>query len=522
MNGALPYLWITTRRNALKRFFAGLLKAKSLGTTLFRLLLLGFLVFGLSRSSSYTDVSPAGAASLLSSYLAVVLILSVLGGFSERGIAFSPSQVDFLFAGPFSRRALVLHHLAGLYPTTWLAAVLPFAFFGVRAPNPGLGFLGAVLCQVTGIHLQLTGSILAIVVGERAWQRIRGPLKVFSTIAVIALLALLVSALTDAGGIRAVIAKAAASPGWRYLLYPAVAAGDLANARTLSEALPSLLGALAAAGVTLGVLLSLQVNFLEASIGASERFAAIRARIRSGKGLSALAPTKRPTAAARLPGLGIYRGAGAVLWKNAIVARRSGRRLYVSVALVLLIFFPAFLAGKSGMGAGLGATAILPFVLSSYFRFDFRGEGEQLAHLKTLPVSRVRLAAAEIAVPTAMALVLQAVLLALLVILDRIPAAWAPLALLACIPLTSGVFAVVNLAHFLGGKGAAAAAVLQTLFLMADLLLLGGIAWLLHALGLGWVSLIALLAAAQIAILVAVIALLGLAFSAHDVSGEVT
>src|SRR5204863_70996 len=117
------YLWARTRKNAIRRFFAGLKRPRKLMAALVRVALLGFLLVGVPGSMS-KDLTAEQSAALMSSYLAVVLVLSIIGGLTERGIAFSPSDVDFLFAGPFSRRSLVLHHVAGLYPATILAAVL--------------------------------------------------------------------------------------------------------------------------------------------------------------------------------------------------------------------------------------------------------------------------------------------------------------------------------------------------------------------------------------------------------------
>ncbi len=520
MRRALPYLWVTTRKNALKRFFSGLGKPKKLLGLVLRLGVVAFLLFGISQSWQFGARSEAEATALLTSYLAIVMVMAVLGGFTERGLAFTPADVEFLFAGPFGRRALVLHHLAGLYPATALSAVLPIAFFGAEMHNPVLGFVGAALCQVTATHVRLAASILAIEVGETTWRRMRGPLRVVATLVAFVLLGLIASVMTGMGGFRAIIASIATSPAARIAFYPAVAAADLASAPSLSAALPALLGALAVCGVTLAGLLSLQVNFLEASIGASDRLASIKARIKSGKGLDALTPAKRPSSGRALPSLGVFQGAGAVAWRNWIVARRSGLKVFVSVALVLVIFIPTFLSGRSEPMAALGVTGILPFFLASYFRFDFRGEGEQMARLKTLPVSRSRLAAAELAVPAALTVAVQALVLIVFAALGRIPVWWVPPALVVCGPVACGVIAVVNLAHFLGGKGTGVATLLQMVFLLADLVLISGLGWIFHALGFGWIALAALLTAAQVAILVALVALLGMAFAAHDVAQE--
>src|SRR4029079_7523902 len=159
----------------------------------------------------------------------------------------------------------------------------------------------------------------------------------------------------------------------RAVFYPAAAVGDVARAATVPEALPGLLGSFAAFFASLGVLLVLQVNFLEASIGASERLAARKARLRSGKAPAAVVAMERPASRVRLPQLRVFNGAGAIAWENLVVARRSGRTLLLSLVFAASLVVPATLSDHGNDNhAALVTTALFPFLLSTAFAFDFR------------------------------------------------------------------------------------------------------------------------------------------------------
>jgi len=517
----LVYLFFATRKNAVRRFVSGLRKPRKALGLLVTLGLFAMVAWSIGRAAGSQENAAEAAVPMLRAYLALVLVMSLLSGLSERGIPFSPAEVHFLFPGPFRRRDLVLYHLAGLLPLSLLGAILPFAFFGLRTPSPGFTFVGCVFAGLAAQHVRLTASLLAIHVGERAFRRFKGPVRLAMMVVSLGVVALILAAGSGTGGMREAIASFASSKAARIVLYPAVVAGDLAAADTWAHALPPLLGALGAALATLVPVLLLQVNFLEESIGASERNAVRRARIKQSRNLAAATAGERPVRAVRLPTLPLFRGAGAIAWKNLVVARRSLRSLFFSTILLFVIFIPA-LVGRDRVGYfPVAMVGMFPLLLSGSIAFDFRGEGGQLATLKALPLSRTAIATAEIAVPTAVILVYQAFYLIALAALGRVGPGWAALAWVACIPVSATMVGATNLAWLFGPKGAGAA-LLQVLFLAADLAALAGVAWALDALGAGIWVLIPGLVFAQVAILVGVVGLVGAAFGSHDVADDVT
>lgn len=519
MTPPLVYLFWTTRRNALRRFVAGLRQPRKALGLLLTLGLVAMVAWSMARTAGSAASAAAASVPLLRAYLGFVLVMSVLGGLSERGIPFTPAEVHFLFPGPFRRRDLVLYHLAGLVPLSLLGALLPFLFFGLHTPNPVLAFVGCASAGLAAQHVRLAVSLIAIHLGERLFQRLRTPVRVGILVLTVGLVALLVDMSTGSVGIRESIARFAASDAARIVLYPAVVAGDLAEAGSAGEALLPLLGAIAAVLATLVPVLLLQVNFLEESIGASERSAARRARMRRSRNLAAVTAGDRPVRAVHLPPLPVFRGAGAIAWKNLVVARRSLRSIFFSTIFLLLFFIPAMFGRQHDSYFPLAMAGLFPLFLSSSLTFDFRGEGAQLAALKALPCSRTAVAAAEVAVPSGIILVFQGLYLLALAVAGRAPPGWAALAWVGCIPVTAAMVAATNLAWLYGPKGAGAP-LLQMLFLLADIAVLGLAGWALDALGAGPWGLGLGLALTQVAIVVGILALLGLAFGARDVAED--
>ena len=520
MTRPLVWLLLARRRNAVKKFVAGLRRPRRILGLLGTLGLVGLVAWSVSQASGSTEAARAAAAPLLRGYLSLVLLMSFLGGLSERGLAFHASDVHFLFPGPFRRRDLILYHLADQAPMVALGALLPFLFFGLRAPNPGLALLGCLLAVFAAQHVRIFASVAMVHVGERAFRRMRTPLRWLMTLSVLALVVLLAAAATRAGGLRQVVGTSTSSPVLRVLFYPAAAAGDLAEAGSLVQALAALLGGATAVLVTLVAVLLLQVNFLEQSIDVSERWAERRARLRRTGNAAAASAREGPVQGVRLPSLGAFRGTGALVWKNVVVARRSLRALFVSIAIGVFLVTPMLAAARDrDPGLVLGYVVILPLLLSGSLTFDFRGEGAQIGALRSLPFTPTAVALAEVVVPSAIALLCQSVYLAAAAGLGFAPMAWAALAFVACVPVTATMVAATNLAWFWAPRGAGAA-LLQFLFLLGNGTILGLLAWLLLQIGLEpWIAL-SLLFAAQVALLSGVLALLGRAFVTSDVSED--
>jgi hypothetical protein len=225
---------------------------------------------------------------------------------------------------------------------------------------------------------------------------------------------------------------------------------------------------------SLWLLLRLKADIYEASLAATGRRSEKRLRIRQGRSLIVAAELQRPSA--RLPKAPLFRGVGAVIWKNLVVASRSKRELVLASAFTLiytgfLIALRWLLYREMSQSGQLparevmdfdkaigGMLCLLVFLLQRAFPFDFRRDGAQLVGFRTLPVSPVGLALAELAVPTVFCLAFQAAGLAGLMIFAGFGWMMSLLLLLGCPAVALGLNGVWNLHYLLvaakraGGK----------------------------------------------------------------------
>jgi len=168
---------------------------------------------------------------------------------------------------------------------------------------------------------------------------------------------------------------------------------------------------LAPLGISLGVSLVLVVgifamdaHYLEASASASSRFYARIQRMR-GRQATVEEPTRARTNRFELPALPYWGGIGPIFWRQLTTAMRGMGR----VLLVVFLFALAF--GGPMLASGLGnADAIVPSLagvgvwlsvfLTTLVPFDFRGDIDRIATLKTLPIAPWRLAVGQLLAPT--------------------------------------------------------------------------------------------------------------------------
>jgi len=448
LSRALLYLFLVSRRNGVRKFFRDLRRPRKFLGILVAAAFFGLFLWGQTRASgAFRDDGRNALAALLG----LLLLLSLFSGFLRRGLSFQLADRDFLFPGPFRRGEIVVYRLLSLYPLLLLSSLFLGVFLGARLPRPLLAYAGIVLFQVVVLHLQTASSLVATRIGDRIFARLRRGLQL--PLAVLGIAALLVFVLATGGNLSAsgFVRDLVESDTLRVLLYPAIAAVDLGCAEEWRDTLLPLGALLASVVGTLGLVLALPLPDFESSLAASERSARILARARLG---AHAAEAGERTRARRipLPGFGLFRGEGAVAWKNLLVAGRSLRVLFMSaiLTLVFLIPFGTGVAGERGGGImGLVFGALLPLFLQPHLAFDFRRDFDHFAELKSLPVSSTRLAAAQLGVPVAISLAMQALYFAGLAALRGIDGAWIPVLFLACPALTLAVLAVANVVYLL-------------------------------------------------------------------------
>ncbi|MFH0946398.1 MAG: putative ABC exporter domain-containing protein [Planctomycetota bacterium] len=539
MNRAILYLLLTQKKNSAREFLSGLRRPRRLIGLLFWLALIaGLLVSqtlgggkgGAGGGSAHSGASP------LSVLLTVLLAAALFGGLMQRGLAFRAADIDYLFAGPFDRRSLVLYRLLSLYPITVLSTLFLMIFLGPRLESPWWGLLGVATCQVIALHLQTVSSIVAATVSEKTFGKLRMKVQFILLLLVGGGLFCAITSFGGSGGLGAEVRSAFDSAPVRILFYPATAAGELSQAGSIAEALWPLLGLLLAYAVSLALVLGLQINFFEASLESSQQMSRVLSRVRSGVPIRSRHAGEK-VREIRLPGLSIFRGGGAVFWKNLLNAGRSVRVIFFGL-IMTAVFTSVILGLEVGSGGGIELQnvvyigAALPFMLQQHVAFDFRRDIDCMGELRLLPASPTAIAAAEVAVPTLIALCYQTFLvLAAGFFVDLPPWAYAA-PLLLYPPVTLAICTVTNIGFLMfpikavtasgrpNASGATLSALVNMLMLLICLVPAGAVATVMML--VFEQTLVVSLGAAvltQYAVDLGMLKLLGHLFSSFDIAG---
>jgi hypothetical protein len=440
MNHALTYLW----RALLKRRTLHFVRELRRPTTLIGFAALAFCfgfwfyhrhheIFGyLVRR----DVLIGGALLMLGG--------SLLKGFWHRGLVFEPPDVEFLFTSPFTQRQIVLYRLLPGYLFAVVQGLVFLALFEPHLQHPWLASLCLALFQIACFHLATGAAIFAGTIAETSHHRIRW--MMLGTYFLITALYL-----RAAWGLK-LIPSFVSSPFAQVLFYPALTLPDIASAPSVNQWTVSLVNShsdqvqvlwqaffypaffAVVAAASLALLLRLKADIFEPSLATTARAAEKRLRLQQGRRIVEVAET-RPHSAA-LPGVPFFRGVGAIIWKNLVVASRCKRELLFAAGFTLiytgfLVALRWLLHQQMSQGGQLparevrefdkvlvGLLGFLVFILQRAFPFDFRRDGHHLVGFRTLPISPLTLALAELTVPTTFCLAFQALGMVVLMILS--------------------------------------------------------------------------------------------------------
>jgi hypothetical protein len=165
------------------------------------------------------------------------------------------------------------------------------------------------------------------------------------------------------------------------------------------------------------------------------------------------APARRAELRLRLPRIPRWGGAGALVWRQLVGARRYwGSLLTAMIAPAVLACAPCFVIAdpQIAMLATTGTLAFYTFLLlPTALRFDFRRDLDRLATLKGLPITPAAAAIGQTLAPVLIATVFQAAVLAFAIAARSLPPHYLVTAMLVMIPLNVLVFALDNLIFLL-------------------------------------------------------------------------
>ena len=430
MNHALAYLWFVLLKRKALHFCLGLRRPTAFIGFAAVLGLVGFL-FHYRHHEVFAQL--VRRESLIGGML-VMLGGSLFKGFLQRGLVFEPPDLEFLFTSPFTQRQIVFYRLLPNYLFALVQGLVFFGLFERHLKHPLLMTICFIFFQIACFHVATAAAIFAGTISERLHHRVRWMM--------LGVYFLLTAVYLRTAWELKFIPSLASSRFTQLLFYPSVTLSDVGTAPSVGEWTLCLIsnnffaahelwqpalylgGFAVSAVVSLWLLLKLKASVFETSLTTTTHAAEKRLRVQQGRRAAVVDGTQLRSA--RLPKLGLFRGVGAILWKNLVVARRSRRELVL--AFVFTLIYTAFLVALRwtlhrlmSEGGELAARevadfdmglavfmGVLAFLLQWTFRFDFRCDGHHLVGFRTLPVSPFALALAEIAVPTAFCLAFQA------------------------------------------------------------------------------------------------------------------
>jgi ABC-2 type transport system permease protein len=321
------------------------------------------------------------------------------------GLTFSEAEIQFLFPAPITRRQLLLYKILRAQPQVFIsAAVMTFLMF--RSAK----FIGLWVCFIV---LSIYFTFVALARARLKLLGIGFLIRLPAVAAIVVGVSYLLWRTVDLTKFRGMRVKV--KPGQLPDL-PALFHGSVADAilfvprlfghAVLPRSIPQLLASCAVLAIVALVLLELaartNIAFEEASIHASQKSAARRARMSQQRiGRTVLFPRIPPPF--RIPPRS--RPEVAIYWKNLTAGLRiSSPWLLIMLACALYFLGQAYYAGDESVrvamaSIALATAAMFPFLGSTVFAQDMRLDLPRIELLKSYPISGERLVAAEIAAP---------------------------------------------------------------------------------------------------------------------------
>jgi hypothetical protein len=352
--------------------------------------------------------------------LLLYCLINVVFSTGERSIYFPPAEVTFLFPGPFGRRQILAYKIASTLLLSLPTALFMSLVFRIHASWFLASFVAMLLMVLFMQLFNMTLNLLAVGLGARLYTR--GRKLMLAAIVVLGVaLTLQVGGPPSEWKPRELAEKALATTTWKVVSWPLRWFFDAFTATGWPDLLES---ASVAALVNLAlvfVVFALDADYLEAGATASARLYARARRLRRGGLGSGEGLRRGGKVRVSLPMLPWMGGMGPLVWRQLSTAVRGADRL-----LLLLIVLGTVLAAPLAATIREDERLLLPVVgflvlwltlfLTTMMPFDFRGDIDRLAFLKTLPLPAWRLTIGQLLAPVLLMTVLQWVGLAVVVV----------------------------------------------------------------------------------------------------------
>ncbi|HEX3582971.1 MAG TPA: putative ABC exporter domain-containing protein [Thermoanaerobaculia bacterium] len=347
----------------------------------------------------------------------------------EGGLVFSEAEIQFLFAGPVSRRQLLIYKVLRQQPSILISSLL-MSFFGFGTSR----FIGIWLTFVT-FSIYFTAVGLA-----RARLKLAGIGFLLRLVIVLAALAGLGALLIHAFGpmphltrydsqVFHILDQPLRTPAFRILLFlPRFFAAAVLPESVAQLGLSCLVLAIIAFAI-LQIAGQLNVSFEDASIHAAKKKESYVERARSFRSGQRVIFPRFPSPF-RLPPKPSPELA--ILWKNLIATMRISMVFMVVILAVFALLMGESIFMPSAIRGGAAAIALFiccffPLIASNILSQDLRLDLQRIEILKSYPISGERLVAAEIAAPLTVMSAVELLLLTGSLIILHLPNETVPL-----------------------------------------------------------------------------------------------
>jgi hypothetical protein len=380
--------------------------------------IIGFAVSAVLRGKLFTAaMSPDALGDLYRSGLLTFVLVGQIKTLGDKAVNFTPGEVDFLFAGPFDRRELLVYRvLSALGGVLVLSAILTILFVGLGAWWPAV-FIGAVL---TFLFLNQVAMCLAILRESLEAQAFSWVRRAFAFL-VVGLIVVSIAyglSLQSRQGALDVLGAAYGTWTMQTLLLPFIPFAEVVTARSFDPMTLSWVAVCVLVNLgTFLLLVRLDAGSLELSEALSRRDLLQSRRPDGGAGgrwgirRGRARPVPIGSLMSLLPRM---KGVG-ILASLQLTHAIRGYRLLAELAFVVLVIAWAVSLSQGGADAGespdlnrlLYAAIWTTIIISNPLRFDFRGGLHNLEYLKTLPLPAWAICAGQLFTPVLITLLYQ-------------------------------------------------------------------------------------------------------------------
>lgn len=322
---------------------------------------------------------------------------------------FSPNEINFLFAGPFSRRSLVIYKCCAYFAGAILSAGVFALLIPPRASTGLAAFTGSLL---TLLFIQLSSAAFSMfgnAFESSRLMRARQP-AILLLLTVVSATMLYVTATTDKN-ILDVLSGFRHSWLGTILLAPfAVFAEPFLAQKIFPDLVAWAVPAITINAALVLVIIALDGRTTDHSLSESRRLSSRWVRMKQGASFWASDKTTGRSVR-RSPVLG---GLGPIVWRQTMNAVRNSGRV-VLVFLVIAMFTGPILAStgttiKNNVIVGL-LYFFIAFIMPRSLLCDFRGEFGNMELYKALPIAPWRICAGQLVVPVLLASAIELVMI---------------------------------------------------------------------------------------------------------------